>query len=136
MNSTFKRMTFTSKRSEELINSVPELKRTERSHRDGQRIGTVVGTQMTKMTSVLNKAIIEGHNEEMFNHLLAKIIDSNEYEQFIHSSIFKALIKVFLPNKSDGSSHSSSEQIYESSPQDLRQGIRDLVNVTLEENNI
>lgn len=41
---------------------------------------TTPGNRMNKMTSVLNQAMIEGHNVEMFNHLLAKIIDSNEYE--------------------------------------------------------
>ena len=56
---------------------------------------------MSKMTSALNTTIIEGHNEEMFNALMTKIIDSNEYDHFIHSSIYKAMIKVFLPNKAE-----------------------------------
>ena len=52
---------------------------------------------MSKMTTVLNNAILEGHNEEMFNMLLAKIIDSNQYENFILSNISKSLVKLFMP---------------------------------------
>ena len=79
------------------------------------------GNRMTKMTAVLNQAIIEGHNEEMLNALLSKIIDSNEYEQFIHSNIYKAMVKVFLPNRANGKSESgSSELVQDMSPMDLR----------------
>lgn len=89
------------------------------------------------MTSALNTAIIEGHNEEMFNMLMTKIIDSNEYDHFIHSSIYKAMIKVFLPNKaeiqSNQNSSSFNRQIDETSPDELRQGMIDLVHKTMDE---
>ena len=93
---------------------------------------------MSKMTSALNTAIIEGHNEEMFNMLMTKIIDSNEYDHFIHSSIYKAMIKVFLPNKaeiqSNQNSSSFNRQIDETSSDELRQGMIDLVHKTMDEN--
>lgn len=89
------------------------------------------------MTSALNTAIIEGHNEEMFNMLMTKIIDSNEYDHFIHSSIYKAMIKVFLPNKAEMQSNQNSSsfnrQIDETSPDELRQGMIDLVHKTMDE---
>ena len=63
---------------------------------------------MSKMTTVLNNAILEGHNEEMFNMLLAKIIDSNQYENFILSNISKSLMKLFMPLKFDEYQQDSS----------------------------
>jgi len=41
--------------------------------------------------------MIEGHNEDMFNNLLQRILGSNDYENFIHDNIYKALMKVFIP---------------------------------------
>ena len=69
---------------------------------------------------------------------MTKIIDSNEYDHFIHSSIYKAMIKVFLPNKaeiqSNQNSSSFNRQIDETSSDELRQGMIDLVHKTMDEN--